>query len=315
MMSNTSSDLKDQATMRLDHAPPGRLGSLFGMLWRDKFATIAALVLLATVIAAVIGPIFLFDAATQMNLRARNAPPFELERGLAHILGADSLGRGILPRIIVATQNTMMIAAATVLCSMVIGTTLGLIAGYRGGFIGDVILRLTDILMSFPSLLLAMVVLYVFDPSITNVIIVLALTRIPIYLRTTRAEVLEVRTRMFVTAALVAGAGPIRIILRHILPIIAPTLLTIATLDFAFVMLAEASLSFLGLGVQAPQVTWGVMVAEGRAYLASAWWLAFWPGLAIALVTMSLNLLSNWLRVVTDPVQRWRLERRMPHNG
>lgn len=314
MISLAPSDPKSDAAMRIDPPAQGRIGLLLGMLWRDKFATTAALVLVLTAIAALIGPALLFNAATDMNLRARNAPPFELERGLAHILGADSLGRGILPRIIVATQNTMMIAAAAVLISLVIGTTLGLIAGYRGGVVGDVILRLTDILMSFPSLLLAMVVLYVFDPSILNVIIVLAVTRIPIYLRTTRAEVMEVRTRMFVTAALVAGAGPMRIILRHILPIIAPTLLTIATLDFAFVMLAEASLSFLGLGVQAPQVTWGVMVAEGRAYLATAWWLAFWPGLAIALVTMSLNLLSNWLRVVTDPVQRWRLEKRMPQN-
>lgn len=314
-MALTTTDMKGPAAMTLAKPEPGRLAILLGMLWRDKFACCATLILLVTMIAAMIGPIFLTEAATAMNLRARNVPPFELERGLAYILGGDSLGRGILPRIIVATQNTMMIAASAVLSSLVIGTVLGLVAGYRGGWVGDVILRLTDILMSFPSLLLAMVVLYVFDPSIGNVIFVLALTRIPIYLRTTRAEVLEVRTRMFVTAALVAGAGPLRIILRHILPIIAPTLLTIATLDFAFVMLAEASLSFLGLGVQAPEVTWGVMVAEGRNYLANAWWLAFWPGLAITLVTMSLNLLSNWLRVVTDPVQRWRLERRMPNHG
>lgn len=315
MMSLATSDPKGHTAMSVEPSPQGRFGTLPGMLWRDRFASIAAVILLLALIAAVIGPIFLSDAATDMNLRARNAPPFRLDGGLAHILGADSLGRGILPRIIVATRNTMLIAASTVFCSLVIGTALGLVAGYRGGVVGDVILRLTDILMSFPSLLLAMVVLYVFSPSILNVIIVLTLTRIPIYLRTTRAEVMEVRTRMFVTAALVAGAGPLRIILRHILPIIAPTLLTIATLDFAFVMLAEASLSFLGLGVQAPEVTWGVMVAEGRGYLATAWWLAFWPGLAIALVTMSLNLLSNWLRVVTDPVQRWRLEGRMPQIG
>lgn len=291
------------------------LATVLGMLWRDKFATVAAIVLLATAVAALFGPLLLGDLATAMNLRARNAPPFELERGLAYILGGDALGRGILPRIIVATQNMMMIAASAVLCSLVVGTALGLVAGYRGGLIGDAILRLTDIIMSFPSLLLAMVVLYVFEPSILNVILVLALTRVPLYLRTIRAEVLEVRTRMFVTAAVVAGASDTRIIARHILPMVAPTLLTIATLDFAFVMLAEASLSFLGLGVQAPEVTWGVMVAEGRNYLASAWWLAFWPGMAIAMVTMSVNLLSNWMRVATDPVQRWRLEKGNPRNG
>ena len=314
MMTLTKSKSADQDVGAQEPVTAGALATALAMLWRDKFATLAALILIATVVAALIGPALLHDAATGMNLRARNAPPFELERGLAFILGGDSLGRGILPRIIVAAQNTMMIAASAVLLSLVVGTALGLVAGYRAGVVGDLIMRLTDILMSFPSLLLAMVVLYVFAPSIANVIFVLALTRIPIYLRTTRAEVLEVRTRMFVTAALVAGAGPMRIILRHILPIIAPTLITIATLDFAFVMLAEASLSFLGLGVQAPEVTWGVMVAEGRNYLSTAWWLAFWPGLAIALVTMSLNLLSNWLRVATDPVQRWRLEPRKPGN-
>jgi len=314
MMTLTKSKSADQDAGAQEPVTAGALATALAMLWRDKFATLAALILIATVVAALIGPALLHDAATGMNLRARNAPPFELERGLAFILGGDSLGRGILPRIIVAAQNTMMIAASAVLLSLVVGTALGLVAGYRAGVVGDLIMRLTDILMSFPSLLLAMVVLYVFAPSIANVIFVLALTRIPIYLRTTRAEVLEVRTRMFVTAALVAGAGPMRIILRHILPIIAPTLITIATLDFAFVMLAEASLSFLGLGVQAPEVTWGVMVAEGRNYLSTAWWLAFWPGLAITLVTMSLNLLSNWLRVATDPVQRWRLEPRKPGN-
>lgn len=314
MMTLTKSKPADQDAGAQEPGTAGALATALAMLWRDKFATVAALILIATVVAALIGPALLHDAATGMNLRARNAPPFELERGLAFILGGDSLGRGILPRIIVAAQNTMMIAASAVLLSLVVGTALGLVAGYRAGVVGDLIMRLTDILMSFPSLLLAMVVLYVFAPSIANVIFVLALTRIPIYLRTTRAEVLEVRTRMFVTAAIVAGAGPMRIILRHILPIIAPTLITIATLDFAFVMLAEASLSFLGLGVQAPEVTWGVMVAEGRNYLSTAWWLAFWPGLAIALVTMSLNLLSNWLRVATDPVQRWRLEPRKPGN-
>jgi len=279
------------------------------MLWRDKFAFVAAIILIVTILSALFGPWLFGDSATMMNLRARNAPPFELSRGFEYILGGDSLGRSILARIAFASQTTMLIAAATVFCSLVVGTTLGLIAGYRGGLVGEAIMRVTDIIMSFPSLLLALVVLYVFSPAITNVIIVLAITRIPIYLRTTRAEVMEIRTRMFVVAAEVTGASTMRLVFKHILPIVAPTLLTIMTLDFAFVMLAEASLSFLGLGVQAPNVTWGVMVAEGRAYLSKAWWLSFWPGLAIALVTMSLILMSNWLRIATDPVQRWRLEK------
>ena len=153
-------------------------------------------------------------------------------------------------------------------------------------------------------------VLYILGPSVPNLIIVLAITRIPVYLRTTRAEVLEIRERMFVQAARVMGASDRRILFRHILPVVLPTLVTIATLDFAFVMLAESSLSFLGIGIQAPEITWGLMVSQGRQYLTTAWWLSFWPGLAIILTTLSLNLLSNWLRIALDPAQRWRLEMR-----
>jgi peptide/nickel transport system permease protein len=152
------------------------------------------------------------------------------------------------------------------------------------------------------------VVLYMFEPRVSNLVIVLAITRVPIYLRTTRAETLEIRERMFVSAARVMGAGSVRIVLRHVVPIVLPTLITVATVDFAFVMLAESALSFLGIGIQPPEITWGLMVAQGRNYLNVAWWLAFWPGLAIMLTTLALNLLSSWMRIATDPVQRWRLE-------
>ena len=169
--------------------------------------------------------------------------------------------------------------------------------------------------MSFPSLLLAVIVLYILGPSVANLIVVLAITRIPVYLRTTRAEVMEVRERMFVQAARVMGASRWRIIFRHILPVVLPTLLTVATLDFAFVMLAESALSFLGIGIQPPEITWGLMVAQGRQYLQTAWWLSVWPGLAIILTTLSLNLLSGWLRIALDPTQRWRLEMKGRRNG
>ena len=134
-------------------------------------------------------------------------------------------------------------------------------------------------------------------------------------LKTTRAEVLEIKSRMFVSAARVMGASPARIIFRHILPVVLPTLMTIATLDFAFVMLAESALSFLGIGIQPPEITWGLMISQGRQYLTNAWWLSFWPGLAIILTTLSLNLLSNWLRIALDPVQRWRLEMKGRKHG
>ena len=287
---------------------PGFARRMGRMLWADKFALAAAIFLLIVVVMAIIGPAWLDAAAQKQNPRGRNAPPFEWERGWLWIMGADALGRPLLARIIVAAQNTMMVAAGAVLFSAVAGSVLGLIAGYAGSRTSQVIMRLADVIMSFPSLLIAVIVLYILGPSVMNLIIVLAITRIPVYLRTTRAEVLEIKSRMFVSAARVMGASPSRIIFRHILPVVLPTLMTIATLDFAFVMLAESALSFLGIGIQPPEITWGLMISQGKQYLTTAWWLSFWPGLAIILTTLSLNLLSNWMRIALDPVQRWRLE-------
>jgi peptide/nickel transport system permease protein len=295
--------------------PPAPFLQILRMLWRDKFAFCAAVFLILILFSAIFGPMLLDGLATKINLRARNAQPFDFSKGWLHWLGADALGRPLFARIIVAAQNTIMVAAGAVACSLVIGTTLGLIAGYTSKLASQVIMRLSDVIMSFPSLLLAVIVLYMLPPSVGNLIIVLAITRIPIYLRTTRAEALEIRERMFVQAARVMGASTGRIVFRHILPIISPTLVTIATLDFAFVMLAESSLSFLGIGIQPPEITWGLMVSQGRPYLTSAWWLSFWPGLAIVLTTLSLNLLSSWMRIALDPVQRWRLEIERSQDG
>jgi len=284
------------------------LAQILKLLWRDKFALIAAIVLLIVVLCAIFGPTLLEDVATKQNLRARNAPPFDFSTDWLFWLGGDALGRPLLARIIVASQNTIMVAAGAVVCSLAIGSSLGLIAGYTSKTASQVIMRLADVIMSFPSLLLAVIVLYMLEPSVGNLVIVLAITRIPVYLRTARAEVLEIRERMFVQAAKVMGASTMRIIFRHILPVILPTMMTIATLDFALVMLAESALSFLGIGIQPPEITWGLMVSQGRPYLTSAWWLSFWPGALIILTTLSLNILSNWMRTALDPVQPWRLE-------
>lgn len=298
-----------------EEAQQSRIRHALTMLWADKFATAAAIFLLIILLCAVFGPFFLDQYTSRPNLRGRNSPPFDLSKGWMFFLGGDQLGRPLLARIIVAAQNTMAVAAGAVFASLAIGTALGLIAGFSRGRAAQIIPRLADVIMSFPSLLLAVIVLYMLEPAVGNLIIVLAITRIPIYLRTTRAEVLEIRERMFVQAAQVMGASSRRIVFRHILPVVLPTLLTIATLDFAFVMLAESSLSFLGIGIQPPEITWGLMVSQGRPYLTTAWWLSFWPGLTIILTTLSLNLLSNWLRVAMDPEQRWRLELKGRKNG
>ena len=278
------------------------------LLVSDPFALAAAIFLVLLVAGAVLGPWLLEELATRPQLRMRNAPPFTLEHGWGYILGANSLGRSILARLLVAARATLTIAAAAVVIAMVLGASLGLLAGFTRSWVGDLVMRLTDIVMSFPSTLLAVVILYTFRPSILTLVAVLAVTRLPVYIRTTRAEVLEIRERMFVSAARVMGASPLRIALRHVLPMVLPTLLTIATVEFAIVMLAESGLSFLGIGIQPPEVTWGLMVAQGRGYLATAWWLSFFPGVAIMLTTLALNLLSGWMRIATDPMQRWRLE-------
>lgn len=295
-------------TASVPPAAATRSGRLLRLLGRDPFATISLIFLIFVVACAIFGPWLLGTGATRQNLRLRNAPPFTLQNGWLYVLGADTLGRSMVGRLIQASRNTLAIAAAAVALSLVVGGALGLLAGYARRWVGDIVLRLTDIVMSFPSLLMAVVILYMFEPSLFNVVLVLAITRLPVYIRTTRAEVLELKHRMFVSAARVMGASPMRIALRHVLPMVVPTLLTIATVEFAYVMLAESGLSFLGIGIQPPEVSWGLMVAQGRNYLSSAWWLAFFPGLAIMLTTLAANLFATWIRMVMDPLQRARLE-------
>ena len=287
---------------------PKKLKRVYSMFLNDKLALTSIIFLVFIFIVAIFGPYLTSDSFTKMNLRLRNLAPFSFEHNFMYFLGADALGRSMIARLIVGTQNTMFIAGSAVILSMTIGGVLGLISGFFGGKSGNLIMRLADIIMSFPSLLLAVIVLYMFDPGLFNLVVVLAFTRMPIYMRTARAEVLEIRERLFVSAAISMGASNFRIIFKHIAPLTIPTLITIATLDFAFVMLGESALSFLGVGIQPPEVTWGLMVAQGRNYLQIAWWLAFFPGLMIMLVALSLNLLSSWLRIVLDPRQRWRLE-------
>jgi len=284
--------------------------SLAQMLWRDSLA-VAALVWLAVVaVALVAGLTVLRESSVSVQLVARNLAPFDFQRDVLQWLGTDSLGRSVLARLCGAAGPALAVAFSAVGLSLVLGTGLGLLSGYFGGLAGKVILRTADMIVGFPTLLLALVVLYIFGPSVSNLVIVLAVTRMPGYVRLAHAEVMEVRERLFVDAARALGAGHTRLILTHILPIVAPTLLTLASLNLAMVMLIEAGLSFLGLGIQPPSMSWGLMVAQGRAYLAQAWWLTCFPGLAIMLTTMAFNLLASWFRTATDPQQRWRLQPR-----
>jgi peptide/nickel transport system permease protein len=304
--------LSADTALPVDAPPPARRPGLLGLLRGDPLA-LAALVWLAIVLVALVaGQTVLKADAVAVKLAARNLAPFRTGVPWLEILGTDSLGRSVLARLAVAAGNSLAVATASVSASLVIGSALGIWAGYAGGWLANVILRVSDMILGFPTLLLALVVLYIFGPNVTNLVIVLAVTRMPAYVRVARAEVLEVRERLFVDAARSMGAGHARILFAHILPVVAPTLLTLASLNLALVMLIESGLSFLGLGIQPPAVSWGLMVAQGRAYLSQAWWLSALPGLAIMLTTLAFNLLAAWFRTANDPQQRWRLERRAP---
>ncbi|MGW7622686.1 ABC transporter permease [Streptomyces antimycoticus] len=276
------------------------------LLGRDRGAAAAAVVLAAVFLVALFGRLFIGDRAVRQDLRASLRPP-SLDHGFYGLLGTDVLGRSVLARLVDAAGTTLSVAGPAVLCSLLIGSALGLWAGYHGGMRENVAMRVADVILSFPSLLIAVVVLYVFAPSAMNIVLILAIARVPVYLRTARAESAELRSRLFVDAARTFGTPSRNIIYRHILPIALPTLLTVATLDFCFVMLTESSLSFLGIGIQPPDVSWGLMVAQGRQYLQTAWWIAVLPGFAIVLTTVSATVLAAWVRLATDPAQRWRL--------
>ena len=277
------------------------------LLKKDRVACAALIYLLVLVAVAIIGPAFVDPSLNRMQLTARHAAPFQLSRSWVYFLGADSLGRPMIVRLVLATRTTIMIASAAVFMAMMIGTIIGLIAGLRENFLSAVLMRGIDVLLSIPSRLLAMVVLFVLGAHIGNVILILTITRLAVFARTVRAESLELRERWFVAAARIMGAGDLHVLRRHIVPLVMPTVLAVAALEFAVIMLAESALSFLGIGVQPPDATWGLLVAEGQPYLKTAWWVSLWPGLAIASMAVAATIIGNWFRIANDPTLRVRL--------
>lgn len=196
-----------------------------------------------------------------------------------------------------------MVAGSAVLIATIVGFGIGLTAGYVGGWFDAIVMRLSDIIVTLPSLLMALAILFVLGPSVGNLIIVLSIARLPVFMRTARAQTLSIREWTFVEAAQAVGASPARVIWREVRPMVAPTMMTVAMLELGNSMLAVAGLSFLGVGLQRPDIDWGSMVAEGRQYMQSAWWVTVIPGVAILVTALSANILSNWLRAVGDPQQ------------
>lgn len=275
-------------------------------LARDPFALAAAIFMVVLVLAAIFAPWVTPYDPERGGLMLRNKPPLtpSADGGIPYLLGTDPLGRDELTRLIYGARVSLAVGFLSVLVSGTIGVALGLIAGYYRGGIDDLIMRIVDLQMGFPSLLMALLVLYVLGGGVWKVILVLAVTRWMVYARVTRSFVLSQRESVFVEAARATGCTDRRIMLRHIIPNLASPLLVLATLEVATAILTEASLSFLGLGIQPPQSSWGLMLAEGRSYVTTAWWLVTFPGIAILLTALSLNLLAGWGRAITDPVTR-----------
>ena len=282
----------------------GKLISIAKLISKDQIASSALLFLAIICISSLLSPMLFSDANTKMNFDVRLLSP-SINKG--HILGTDGLGRDLASRILVASRNSLTISLTVVFVSVPIGVSLGLIAGYFGGRIDDVIMRIVDVFLGFPSLLLALIVIFVLGPSVVNIILVLAATRWMMYTRVVRAEILRLRHLDYVRASKASGGTDLWIMVKHLLPNLLATLFVLSSLELATVMLSESSLSFLGLGIQPPDASLGLLVAQGTGYMFVAWWLMLFPGLTIFLITMSLIILSNWLGIFLDPVQRWRI--------
>lgn len=276
-------------------APPARPRRLaLGRWWP---VAVIALVVLAAILAPWLAP---YDPNAQ-NLAGRLKPPGTVSRSFHYWLGSDELGRDLLSRIIHGARVSLIVAFASVILSGTVGTVLGMIAGYRRGLDEIAVMRVVDVFLSIPAVLLAIITVAVLGPSLVNVIMVLALTRWPRYARVAYSQTLSVATMPYVRLTALMGAGAWRILFRHILPNIIGAVSVVATLEFGLMVLFEAGLSFLGLGVQPPTASWGAMLSTGRNYVATAWWAATLPGLCLFVLVLAVNLTGDAVRDRLDP--------------
>jgi peptide/nickel transport system permease protein len=268
-------------------------------LLRNRSALVGLSVLLVITVVAVAAPLVSPYDPIKTNQRLSLAPP-----SLDHLMGTDRFGRDIFSRVIWAGQTSLPIGLVSVAIGVLIGVTVGLLAGYYGGWLDAVSMRIVDLLLAFPGILLALAIIAILGGSLTNLMIAVGISSIPDYVRITRGTVLSVKEREFVVAARVVGCrGPV-IMLRHILPNALAPLIVLATLGMAAAIITGSALSFLGLGIKPPTPEWGNMLAEGREFLQHAPWVAFFPGAAIMLTVLSINLLGDGLRDTLDPRMR-----------
>jgi peptide/nickel transport system permease protein len=275
------------------------------VIGRRWFLLIPLTVITVMVATATLAEFLTPYSATEISLANRLRPPFWEKGGsLAHPLGTDPMGRDLLTRMIYGARVSLVVALLALLVGGGVGAALGLIAGYYGGRLDALVMRVADTTMAFPIILFAILFVVILGGSLATTVFAVALVLWARYARVIRGEVLSLRERDFVAQARIAGCSPARIMVIHLFPNILNTLVVLLSLQAGWVIIVEASLSFLGAGIPPPTPTWGSMIAEGRDYIATAWWVSFFPGLAILATVLSFNLFGDWLRDALDPKLR-----------
>ena len=288
-MSNSTIDSSASTTS-------GRQGftQLRKLVWRDKKALIGTVVLTIFLIAAILGSLIAPYDPNGMDFDMMEPPSW------SHPLGTDDLGRDLLSRVIVGAQVSLFVGVSTVIIALVAGLILGILAGYLGGWVDHIIMRYIDLQWAFPNFIIAVYLVAVFGTGLSNVIVAISLAFIDDFARIARGMVLSIKEEQYVAAARTVGVSDIRIMWRHILPNAAAPIIVLATVSVSYAILGEATLSFLGLGVDASTPTWGLILADGRSFISRAWWLGIFPGLAIMLTVLSINFIGDALRDFLD---------------
>ena len=268
----------------------------------EGLPVLAAVWCVLLVLAALFGENLAPYAKEKMNLASALQPPvWQAGGSFAHILGTDQLGRDVFSRLIAGAHVSLSIAAAATVLGGIVGILVGLVAGYVGGFLGTVLMRIVDAFLALPFILMALALVAALGSGFGNILIVMVITNWPRYARLVRSEVLSIKERDFVTLARIAGVSPARIMLRHVLPNALNSVIVLAILDVGRAIILESSLSFLGVGIQPPDVSWGLMLADGRTFLGFAWWLTTLPGVTLVLAVLCFNALGQWLKQRFDP--------------
>lgn len=282
-----------------------RTKNLLSELWHDKAGLFGVVFLFCLIVVAILAPFFAPHDPADQDLLKRLLPPFWSDGGSwEHPLGTDTLGRDVASRMMYGARISLLVGVAVVALAGAFGVVMGLLAGYRGGRTDRIIMRVVDTQIAFPGLLIAILLASLIGPSVRTVVVVLSINGWMIYARMARGVVLSVKETAYIEAAEIIGCRPKRVMFTHILPNLAAPLTTLAVLEFARIVLAEAALSYLGVGVKRTDISWGLDVAAGQDVIFNSWWLVAVPGVLISVTVLSVNLVASWLRIISDPAER-----------